>query len=221
LVSPKTILWEVDVQRDFMLPGGKLYVTGAEKIVPNIALLTGAAKQGLAFLISSADAHDPDDAELREWPPHCMKGTAGAELLPEAQASPRLVIPNHKAFALNKNFGAYRQFTMEKNTLDVFDNPKTDELLAVLGPSSSPAFDSDPLFVVFGVATEYCVRCTAEGLLRRGRRLGVVTDAVRAIDEEKGKQILESLESRGVKMVSTQEALAAVRVANSKRTSAA
>ena len=34
--SRDTIFWEVDAQADFMLPGGKLYVPGAEKLLPNI-----------------------------------------------------------------------------------------------------------------------------------------------------------------------------------------
>ncbi len=38
------ILWEVDTQADFMLPGGKLYVPGAEKLLPNIRRLTDAAR---------------------------------------------------------------------------------------------------------------------------------------------------------------------------------
>src|SRR5438034_6393444 len=69
-----------------MLPGGKLYVPGAEKIIPNVNRLIEAARQGRTLLISSADAHQPDDAEFREWPPHCVKGTAGAELIPEARS---------------------------------------------------------------------------------------------------------------------------------------
>jgi nicotinamidase-related amidase len=135
LLSPKTIFWEVDVQVDFILPGGSLYIPAAEKIIANIDLLVDAARQGRVFLISSADAHDPDDPELHDWPPHCLKGTPGADLLPEACASPRLVIPNQKSFTLPEDLGAYRQVTLEKNTLDVFDNPHTDALLARLSPA--------------------------------------------------------------------------------------
>jgi nicotinamidase/pyrazinamidase len=94
--SRKTFLWEVDAQADFMLPEGRLYVSGAEKIIPNLNRLVEAARQGRAFLISSADAHEPDDPEFCEWPPHCLKGTPGAELLPEARAPHHLVIPNQQ-----------------------------------------------------------------------------------------------------------------------------
>jgi nicotinamidase/pyrazinamidase len=208
LLSPKTIFWEVDVQVDFMIPGGSLYIPAAEKIIAKIDLLVDAARQGRVFLISSADAHKRDDPELRDWPPHCLKGTPGADLLPEACASPRLVIPNQKGFALPKDLGAYRQVTLEKNTLDVFDNPNTDALLARLSPAGSPALEPGPQFIVFGVATEYCVRLTADGLLRRGYGVAIVTDAVRAIDQEKAQQTLETLHSHGAQLITTTEALA-------------
>ena len=117
MASPKTIFWEVDVQADFMLPGGNLYVPSAETIIANIRLLVDAAQQARVLLISSADTHNPDDFELREWPPHCLKGTRGAELLPEACAEPRLIIPNQKGFVLPHKLEAYRPVTLEKNTI--------------------------------------------------------------------------------------------------------
>ena len=46
MVSRNLVFWEVDTQADFMLPGGKLYVPGAEKLLPNIRRLTDAARQG-------------------------------------------------------------------------------------------------------------------------------------------------------------------------------
>jgi nicotinamidase/pyrazinamidase len=210
LISPKTIYWEVDAQRDFMLPGGKLYVPGAEKIIPNINRLVEAVRQGRVFLISSADAHDPDDPELREWPPHCLKGDPGADLVAKASAPNQLIIPNEAKFAVPQDTSGYRQVILQKNTLDVFDNPNTDALLKRFSPSGLPAFDTGPEFVVFGVATEYCVRRAAEGLLRRGHRVAVVTDAVRSLDPDKGRQVLADLHSSGARLITTDEALALV-----------
>ncbi len=215
LLSPRVIFWEVDTQADFMLPDGKLYVPGAEKIMPNLNRLVEAVRQGRVFLVSSADAHNLDDPELRDWPAHCLKGTPGAQLVPAASALNRFVIPNDKNFVLPRDLSPYQQVILEKNTLDVFDNPNTDALLARLTPAGSPAFDTNPEFVIFGVVTELCVRCAADGLLQRGRRVAVVTDAMQGIDSGKAKQTLENLKSRGARLITTDEALSLLRVPTS------
>ena len=193
-----------------MLPGGKLYVPGAEKIIPNVNRLVEAARNGRVFLISSADAHNADDTELQEWPPHCMKGSPGAELLPEACAPRRLVIPNEAGFAVPEDLSAVQQVILQKNTLDVFANPHTNSLLGRLNAKSSPQFEANPEIIVFGVATEYCVGCAADGLLRKGRRVAIVTDAIKALDESKGQKMLNELESRGACIITTADALALI-----------
>ena len=48
--SRKIVFWEVDAQQDFMLPGGKLYVPGAERIIPNIKRLVDAAQKSGKFI---------------------------------------------------------------------------------------------------------------------------------------------------------------------------
>lgn len=219
MASMKTILWEVDAQADFMLPGGKLYVPGAEKIIPNINRLVEQARQDRVLLISSADAHQPDDPEFRDWPPHCVKGSAGAELIPEARTPRQLVVPNQRDFAFPKDLAAYQQVLLEKNTLDVFDNPNTGVVLAWInmqsGHSEVPAETSGgseegPDFLVFGVVTEYCVLRAADGLVRRGFHVGVVEDAIQSLDEKKGREILDDLHSRGAQLITTNQALALV-----------
>jgi nicotinamidase/pyrazinamidase len=208
MVSRNALLWEVDAQADFLLPGGKLYVPQGEKIIPNLNRLVETVRQGRAFLISSADAHKLDDPEFREWPPHCLKGTPGAELVPEARASNYLVIPNQPEFALPRDLGAYQQVILEKNTLDVFDNPNTDALLARLNAANSS--DPGPDFLVFGVVTEYCVHRAADGLLRRSRRVNLVKDAIQSLDQTKGSEVLNEFQSRGARLITTEGALALV-----------
>lgn len=205
----ETVLWEVDAQVDFMLLGGKLYVPGAEKIIPNINRLVETARQRQTLLISSADAHNPDDPEFRDWPPHCLKGTPGAELVPEARAGSRLIIPNQKDFLLPRDLGNFQQIILEKNTLDVFDNPNTEALLARLG-SGAPKADASPEFLVFGVVTEYCVRLAAAGLLRRGFHVTLIKDAIQSLDDKKGSEILRDLQSQSASLITSEEALALI-----------
>jgi nicotinamidase-related amidase len=60
-------------------------------------------------------------------------------------------------------------------------------------------------YVVFGVCTEYCVATAVEGLLARGAKVAIVTDAIRPLDEAKGAQVLKRFADRGVRFVHTAE----------------
>ncbi len=77
----------------------------------------------------------------------------------------------------------------------------TTGLLTRIAATGSPNFDPNPEFVAFGVATEYCVRRAAEGLLRRGRRVVAVTNAVRSLNPGKGREILANLQSCGARLI--------------------
>ncbi len=46
---PANHFWDVDTQADFLLPGGKLYVPGAETLLPNLERLTNEARAGRVF----------------------------------------------------------------------------------------------------------------------------------------------------------------------------
>jgi nicotinamidase/pyrazinamidase len=212
MVSSKTILWGVDTQADFMLPGGKLYVSGAEKLLPNLNRLTEAARTGRAFLVSSGDSHTPEDLELRDWPPHCMRGTPGAAILPETMTNRFLVVPNRPGAPLPADIRSYQQVILEKQTLDVFDNPNTDTVLARIREFADPQAE----FVLFGVVTEFCVKAAAKGLLERGRRVAIVTDAIETIKAEDGRRTLDELRAAGARLVTTNQALEQLEVSASR-----
>ncbi|MGH9684380.1 MAG: cysteine hydrolase family protein [Candidatus Acidiferrales bacterium] len=200
MVSRDFILWEVDAQKDFMLPGGKLYVPNAEKLLPNIRRLTNEARQGHAFLVSHGCVHTPDDPEFKQFPPHCMAGTDGAKLVPEALADTYVTIPNDAESSLPNDFAQYQQVVIEKPTLDIFESRHANNLVNRLAP--------DAEFVVFGVVTEYCVRFAAKGLLERGRRVAIVKDAIETLNPAEGQRAISELLSLGAEVISTDEALA-------------
>jgi len=203
LNARNTIFWEVDTQVDFILPGGKLYVSGAEKIIPNLKRLVDAARQGRVLLVSDACQHTPDDPEFKIFPPHCVRGTPGAQIIPEALANKYVTVPNNPGFKLPSNLFDYQQIVIEKQTLDVFDNPFTDNIVNRL-PQEAHYF-------VFGVVTEYCVRLAAKGLLERGRKVSLVRDAIETLKPEAGQRTCDELRSLGAGFVSTDEALASLK----------
>jgi nicotinamidase/pyrazinamidase len=200
MANSATILWEVDVQVDFLLPGGKLYVAGAEKLLANIRRLVDVVRKNGALLISSVDKHQPDDPEFKVFPPHCIRDTTGADVVPEGLAQKLCTVPNDPMFQLPRTLLDHQQIFIEKQTLDVFDNPHTEKILEQLPP--------DAEFLVFGVVTELCVRCAAKGLLDRGLRVSVITDAIEQLDPAAGLKTIAELTAAGAKLITTNEALA-------------
>lgn len=72
-----------DMQRDFMEPGGALYCGDeARKIIPRVQQLVEQMRRDGALIVFVRDTHEPNDPEFQLWPPHCVKGTRGHELLP-------------------------------------------------------------------------------------------------------------------------------------------
>ena len=193
------IFWEVDVQADFVLPGGKLYVPGAEKLLPNIRKLTDAARRGEVFLVSHGDFHPANDPEFERFPPHCLKGTTGAEFVPEALAENFVRVENDVHAKLPEDLFKYQQIILEKQTLDIFETCHANDLVERLGNAAE--------FVVFGVVTEYCVSCAVKGLLQRKRRVAVVRDAIETLAPEVGDKTLAELQSLGARLVTTDEIL--------------
>jgi nicotinamidase/pyrazinamidase len=193
------IFWEVDVQADFMLPGGKLYVPGAEKILPNIRKLTDAARRDDVFLVSHGCFHPPHDPEFQQFPPHCVKGTPGAEFVPEALAERFIRVPNDANAKLPEDLSPYQQIILEKQTFDIFETRYADKLVERLGDAAE--------FVVFGVVTEYCVSCAVKGLLQRKRSVAVVRDAIETLAPEVGNKTMRELKALGATVVTTDEIL--------------
>lgn len=202
MAARNIVLWEVDVQADFMLPGGKLYVPGAEKIIPHIKSLIEAARSAGVFIVSSGDAHTPNDPEFQTFPAHCVKGTPGARILPEGLAQNALTIPNDPAAIALPPLDHVPQVVFEKQTLDVFDNPRAELLVSRLG--------KDTEYFVFGVVTEFCVIRAARGLLQRGRKVSIIRDAIEQINAEEGRRALDELKSLGAEFLSTREAVEAM-----------
>lgn len=190
----KTVFVDVDTQNDFLYPEGALYVPGAETIVETIAALNHhAAAHGIP-VISTTDAHSPDDAEFADWPRHCVVGTEG-QLKPRSTVlSPQITVTGDERL---EGIAGASQILVEKQKLDCFSNPRMAELITLLNADR---------YVIYGVVTEVCVRLAALGILtqaRSGTAVEVVADAVRHLDEKARDQFFAEFTSAGGKLMSS------------------
>ncbi|WP_437291531.1 cysteine hydrolase family protein [Sorangium sp. So ce406] len=216
--SPPRVFVDVDVQRDFCDETGALYVKGS----PNALfrrLTEHAVARGIP-IVGSVDSHAWDAWEFGSndtpapeggkpgFPDHCVKGTPGW-LKVEGTLPPRFrFIPNVpdapvdtavRELATGQTHGVY----FEKEVYSLFANPVAEGFLREL----SAALGGAPEFVVYGVATDYCVRAAALGLVQRGYRTTLLTDAVAGITEAGVAAALGEMQAAGVALTTSSTVL--------------
>jgi len=182
-----TVYFDIDTQIDFLYPAGALYVPGAERLLPTISRLN----QKAAIVVSTMCAHDENDPEFKDWPPHCVVGTTG-QLKPQStMLAERVVIPTSPV-----DVSTARQIILEKQHLNLFSNPNLPRLLEAL--------EADE-YVVYGVVTEYCVSHAALGLLETGKPVTLLTDAIRSLNDAESARTIEAFTARGGKLATSSD----------------
>ena len=160
--------FDIDTQIDFVFPAGALYGPGAERVIPAVAELNRYASGHGIALFATMCAHPENAREFQVWRPHCIVGTAG-------QRKPAATVVEN-------------QIVIEKDDLDMFSNPTVLPLLDMLS--------IDECFV-YGVFTEYCVKCAIMGLLKTGRKVSLVTRATAHLSQVEGERVVEEFLAAG------------------------
>ena len=205
--EPGPVLWDVDTQVDFMEPAGKLYVPGASERRDAMGRLVRAAREAGIVHVASADDHEPADDEIsatpdfvRTYPPHCMRGTSGAERIPETAQHDPLVLSLTGALP---DLAGRRELLLPKKSTDVFTNPNAAALLDYLQPTE---------VIVFGVATDVCDHAAIGGLRERGWNVAFVEDAASGLSEERVAACTAQWRELGVRFTTTDEVVASLAV---------
>jgi len=204
------ILWDVDTQVDFMEPAGKLYFEGAEEAAPAMARLVEAARAAGIVHVASADDHELTDPEISDepdwrntYPPHCLRGTRGAERIPATkQRDPLpLSLAPFPPGLIAEMIQGRSEILLLKKSVNVFTNPNTDPVLDALDPDE---------IVVFGVATDICDDIAIRGFLQRGRRVRFVEDAARGLDPERVAACTAFWREHGVEFATAEEVVGSI-----------
>ncbi|SRR5581483_1870029 len=201
----RTLFYDVDTQRDFMLAGGALHVPGSEKILPALRQLTQTAQRRNIRRLCSVDRHFKGDRELSRnggpWPDHCMDGTPGQQKVSETALTNPCAIPSSRIDdrQLDEAVQSGRELVIEKQDVNVIaGNANSRSLLARLARQ----YDN---IVVYGVYTDVCVDYAVEALLEQGKTPYVVVDAIHDIDPDKAAAARQRWSRRGVKTVTLQQ----------------
>jgi nicotinamidase/pyrazinamidase len=186
------IFWDVDTQHDFMhppkAPRQGLYVQGAFDIIGKLSILTQLAQKFKIPKVNTLDTHTPNDPEFEIFKAisdsHCVNQTPGWTKIPETDTSPANFtlgvqaqennLPSQEKVEQLLKEGAV--LNIEKNTYSAFTgNTMTAPLFKMFQKAGIKTA------VVYGVATDYCVKAAVEGLKKLGIKPIVVEDAVKAV----------------------------------------
>jgi nicotinamidase/pyrazinamidase len=194
------LFWDVDTQHDFMDEDGKLPVPDAQAIVAKLAKITQFAAQRRIPILATADAHPIGDPEFLQFGEHCVPGTYGQKKIEETLPAGTEVVKSDVFAEQVCRLLAHEipQLVIEKRVLDVFDEPLADKVLAELRP--------DNIFL-YGVATEYCVRCETLSLRKRGYDVTILTDAIKPIVEDAGEKAIAEMQAAGARTADTETVL--------------
>jgi nicotinamidase/pyrazinamidase len=177
----------VDVQNDFC-EGGSLPVTGGAALAGAISgYLTAGADY--RHVVATQDFHiDPGDHfsdrpdYSSSWPPHCLAGSAGAQFHPDLETD---------RFDAVFRKGAYDAGYSGFGGVDESGMPLADWLAR---------HDVDQVDVV-GIATDHCVRRTAEDAAQAGLATRVLLDLTAGVGEESTAAAIKALQASGVAIV--------------------
>jgi nicotinamidase/pyrazinamidase len=177
----------VDVQNDFC-EGGSLAVAGGAEVARAISALI-AGDHGYDHVVATKDFHiDPgahfsDHPDFKDtWPRHCVAGTAGAQFHPDLDTTAVQAV-----FHKGAHTASYSGF----EGTDAEHTPLADWLRAR---------DVDAVDVV-GIATDHCVRATAEDARRAGFDTRVLVDLTAGVAPESTADALTAMRSAGVEIV--------------------
>ncbi len=160
----KEVILIVDMLKGFLQEGFPLFCgQKAREIIPFVVRLLQERPKLERFYL--CDNHAPDDAEFKMFPPHCIAGSEGAELIPELAPYPGTIIPK------TRFSGFYRTDLAER--------------LQKLAPSR---------VIVVGVCTDICVLHTVADLRNRDYPVWVPIQGVAGFDEQAHQFVLKHME---------------------------
>ena len=180
----------VDVQRDFC-PGGSLAVNYGDKIVPKLNKVIEAFQRAKLPIFFTRDWHPPDHSSFKSqggvWPPHCVRGTTGAEFHPDLKVPPGLVIISKATNSRSEAYSGFQGTDLEKQLRD----RRVDEVF--LG----------------GLATDYCVKESSLDALRARFNVNVLRDCVKGVNLRRNDSALalRTVEEQGARLVTSGEAI--------------
>jgi len=190
-IRRRRILVDIDTQRDFLLSDGAACVRNHRRVLANIRRILAWARGRNICVISTAQIYPKNNGSNRYH--YCIDGTEGQKKIRYTLRQNRTSFVADGSTDLPKDIlRVYDQVIFNKRCLDPFNEPRVDRLLSEVRADE---------FILIGAMTEGAVKATALGLLQRGKRVTVITDATGSRDKNQAQLALRQMQAKGARLV--------------------
>ena len=194
----------VDVQGDFTTArSGSLAVEGTDQsFIDRIEQATAALNRKGCLIFATQDWHPSDHISFYTnhsgkkpfdvlqvdgrtqvlWPPHCVQNTENAEVLLDKKIFQAIVKKG-----MDKRFDSYSGFKDEGGAATEMDRVLREHGIGEL--------------IVYGIATDYCVKATAIDAAEAGYHVTVIEGLCKGVAPETTAVAIQEMKNRGIKVV--------------------
>ena len=191
LVEDKTALVVIDMQRDFLLPGGFGESLGNDvgqllKVVPPLTALIAAARAAGIMVVHTREGHRPD---LSDCPPAKLNRGAPSKRIGDPGKYGRILIRGEYGHDIVDELAPIDgEVVIDKPGKGAFYATELSDVLTEAGITQ---------LLVTGVTTEVCVHTTTREANDRGYECLVVSDCVGSYFPEFHRIGLEMIKAQG------------------------
>jgi nicotinamidase-related amidase len=191
LIPGKTALIVIDMQRDFLLPGGFGESLGNDvdqlrKVVPPLAALIAAAREAGVMVIHTREGHQPD---LSDCPPAKLTRGAPSKRIGDPGKYGRILIRGEYGHDIVDELAPIDgELVIDKPGKGAFYATDLQDVLVDAGITQ---------LLITGVTTEVCVHTTTREANDRGYECLVVSDCVGSYFPDFQRIGLEMIKAQG------------------------
>ncbi|UCG60061.1 MAG: isochorismatase family protein [Phycisphaerales bacterium] len=189
----RQVLIDVNTQIDFLIAEGKACVRNHRRVLAHIRRVMAWARSRGIPIISTCEIY-PENSNNGEVH-YCIDGTEGQKKVSYTLLNNKIsfAADGHTDFPRDM-LRRYKQIILHKRCVDPFNEPRIDRLLSEVWANE---------FVLIGADAEGAIKATALGLLQRGKKVTIVTDAVGAHNKREAGLAFRKMEAKGAKLVET------------------